>query len=103
MCFMELQGFEPWTFCMPCRRAPNCATAPMGWILLPFIDRLVKRPVRFLEKKSLLDVSGPWCSGRAVASEEVAEEACRCYGVLSGSAFFACEMACQIGVGLETA
>ena len=26
--FMELQGLEPWTFCMPCRRAPNCATAP---------------------------------------------------------------------------
>ncbi len=27
---MELKGFEPLTFCMPCRRAPNCATAPIG-------------------------------------------------------------------------
>ena len=25
---VELRGFEPRTFCMPCRRATNCAIAP---------------------------------------------------------------------------
>ena len=25
---LEPEGLEPSTFCMPCRRAPNCATAP---------------------------------------------------------------------------
>ena len=25
---MELRGFEPLTFCMPCRRATSCAIAP---------------------------------------------------------------------------
>ena len=27
---MELRGFEPLTFCMPCRRATSCAIAPHG-------------------------------------------------------------------------
>ena len=26
---MEPEGLEPSTFCMPCRRAPNCAMAPV--------------------------------------------------------------------------
>ena len=25
---VDLRGFEPLTFCMPCRRAPSCATGP---------------------------------------------------------------------------
>ncbi len=28
---VELTGFEPVTFCMPCRRATNCAIAPIFW------------------------------------------------------------------------
>jgi hypothetical protein len=27
---VELRGFEPRTFCMPCRRATSCAIAPCG-------------------------------------------------------------------------
>ena len=27
--YVELTGFEPVTFCMPCRRATNCAIAPI--------------------------------------------------------------------------
>ncbi len=27
---LEPRGFEPLTFCMPCRRAPSCAMAPMS-------------------------------------------------------------------------
>lgn len=30
---MEPRGFEPLTFCMPCRRAPNCAMAPPRRVL----------------------------------------------------------------------
>ncbi len=26
--WVDLRGFEPLTFCMPCRRAPSCATGP---------------------------------------------------------------------------
>ncbi len=29
---VELRGFEPLTFCMPCRRATNCAIAPYAFI-----------------------------------------------------------------------
>lgn len=32
---VELQGFEPWTFCMPCRRATNCAIAPRPYRTAP--------------------------------------------------------------------
>ena len=32
---VELRGFEPLTFCMPCRRATNCAIAPRGVLSLP--------------------------------------------------------------------
>ena len=32
-CMVEVRGFEPLTFCMPCRRATNCAIPPKG--LLP--------------------------------------------------------------------
>ena len=28
---VEVRGFEPLTFCMPCRRATNCAIPPGGW------------------------------------------------------------------------
>ena len=28
--FVEVRGFEPLTFCMPCRRATNCAIPPNG-------------------------------------------------------------------------
>ena len=29
--YVEVRGFEPLTFCMPCRRATNCAIPPGGW------------------------------------------------------------------------
>ena len=29
---MEVRGFEPLTFCMPCRRATNCAIPPKGLV-----------------------------------------------------------------------
>jgi hypothetical protein len=32
---VELRGFEPLTFCMPCRRATSCAIAPQPTIRLP--------------------------------------------------------------------
>src|SRR5579871_1979613 len=28
MSVVDLRGLEPLTFCMPCRRAPSCATGP---------------------------------------------------------------------------
>ncbi len=37
---MELRGFEPRTFCMPCRRATNCAIAPRGRAAPAWTDRV---------------------------------------------------------------
>lgn len=28
---VDLEGFEPSTSSMPWKRAPNCATGPLGW------------------------------------------------------------------------
>ena len=39
---VDLAGLEPATFCMPCRRAPNCATSPL-WC--PWLD-LNQQPPR---------------------------------------------------------
>ncbi len=33
---VELRGFEPLTFCMPCRRATSCAIAPLGGTQLAY-------------------------------------------------------------------
>ncbi len=38
---MELTGFEPVTFCMPCRRAPSCATAPLIVLSLQLVSSFV--------------------------------------------------------------
>ena len=34
-CEVDLKGFEPLTFSMPLRRAPNCATGPKEPAMLP--------------------------------------------------------------------
>jgi hypothetical protein len=35
---VDLRGLEPLTFCMPCRRAPSCATGPRMRIAHPLCD-----------------------------------------------------------------
>lgn len=41
---LEPRGLEPLTFCMPCRRAPNCAMAPMGRGIIAGLGRICNYP-----------------------------------------------------------